>query len=218
MKLQAKQKAIELRKKGYSYSEILKEISVSKSTLSLWLKDVVLSVSAQKRLENQFTIGQLKSAEMSKERTRQKEEVAKKEAHRTMQKFYATIATQKIWCALLYWCEGAKSSGRISFTNSDPEMMKVFIKLFRTSFHVDEKKFRMNIHLHSYHDAQQILNFWSGITEIPLSQFMRPHMKKTSGMYKKGGYKGCATLYYFDVVLVRELIALKNEFLIKLGL
>ncbi len=38
-----KRKVVELRKQGKSYSDILKIIKVSKSSLSLWLKDVPLT-------------------------------------------------------------------------------------------------------------------------------------------------------------------------------
>ncbi len=42
-KLEEKQKAIELRKQGLSYSEIRKKVDVSKSTLSIWCRDINLS-------------------------------------------------------------------------------------------------------------------------------------------------------------------------------
>ena len=44
-----KTKAIAMRKKGMSYSQILEQIPVSKSTLSVWLEDYPLS-PAQLRL------------------------------------------------------------------------------------------------------------------------------------------------------------------------
>jgi len=37
-KLEEKNKAIALRKKGYSYSEILKKVDVSKDTISRWCR------------------------------------------------------------------------------------------------------------------------------------------------------------------------------------
>jgi hypothetical protein len=42
-KFTEKEKAIKLRKSGATYSEVLREVPVSKSTLSLWLRDVGLS-------------------------------------------------------------------------------------------------------------------------------------------------------------------------------
>lgn len=45
-----RQKAIALRQKGFSYSEILVQIPVAKSTLSLWLRSVDLSRPQPQRL------------------------------------------------------------------------------------------------------------------------------------------------------------------------
>lgn len=211
MKLQEKQKAITLRKKGYSYNEILREISVSKSTLSLWLGDIALSGAAKKRLENQFTIGQLKSQESIKNKTKVKEGYATKQAEKTLAKVSFSREMKKVICGILYWCEGSKSTrGSVSFTNSDPYMIGKFLEFFRAGFQLHEKKFRVCVHLHSYHKKDTVLQYWSKVTGIPLSQFIKPHLKQTSGMYKKDGYQGCIRVSYNDVVVLRELLAMRN--------
>ena len=45
-----KEKAITLRKEGKTYSEILKEVPVARSTLSEWFRDIKLSQSQFQRL------------------------------------------------------------------------------------------------------------------------------------------------------------------------
>ncbi len=45
-----KSKAILLRKKGKSLSEIAQELGVSKGSVSIWVRDIELSKSAQKNL------------------------------------------------------------------------------------------------------------------------------------------------------------------------
>lgn len=49
-KIEEKKKAIELRKQGLSYREILEQIPVAKSSLSLWLRSVGLSKKQKQRL------------------------------------------------------------------------------------------------------------------------------------------------------------------------
>jgi len=49
-KVLEKQKVIELRKNGLSYREILEQVPVAKSSLSLWLKSVKLASSQKQRL------------------------------------------------------------------------------------------------------------------------------------------------------------------------
>jgi len=58
VKLKEKEKAIKLRKKGHSYSQILEKIPVAKSTLSLWLRSVKLA----KRQKQQLTQKKLAAA------------------------------------------------------------------------------------------------------------------------------------------------------------
>ncbi len=218
MKLQEKEKAIALRRKGYSYNEILQEITVSKSTLSLWLSDLVLTLSAQKRLDDQFTNGQLKARESILNKTKIKEGVAHQNAMKTLSRISFTKEMKKLFCGILYWCEGSKSrSNSVGFTNSDPDMIKTFLQFFRDGFDIDERKFRVCVHLHSYHKKDTVLQYWSTITNIPLSQFIRPHLKHTAGMYKKDGYQGCIRVSYNDVALFRELIAIKDCFVNKKG-
>jgi transposase len=50
-KLEEKKRAIGLRKKGYSYNEIVKHVGVAKSTLSLWCRDVILGPDQLARLQ-----------------------------------------------------------------------------------------------------------------------------------------------------------------------
>lgn len=44
-KPESREQVVKLRKLGYSYSEILKVIKVSKSSLSSWLRDVKITNS-----------------------------------------------------------------------------------------------------------------------------------------------------------------------------
>ena len=49
-KIKEKEKAIILRKRGMTYSEILDVVSVAKSTLALWLQSVNLSKKQKQRI------------------------------------------------------------------------------------------------------------------------------------------------------------------------
>jgi transposase len=55
-------RAVELRQLGMSYSAIKKELKVSKSTLSLWLKSINLTEDKRINLTNLFKEGRLKGA------------------------------------------------------------------------------------------------------------------------------------------------------------
>jgi hypothetical protein len=57
MKLALKEKAIQLRKKGLSYREIMAQVPVAKSTISLWLRSVGLSKRQWQRLTKKKLAG-----------------------------------------------------------------------------------------------------------------------------------------------------------------
>ena len=112
---------------------------------------------------------------------------------------------RKLACALLYWCEGEKKGGAVRFTNSDPVMIQTFLNLFRQSFKLDESKFRICLHLHSYHNQQKQKKFWSGITNIPVEQFQKIYTKPNQGKNKKKDYQGCVSLRYHDWQVAKEI-------------
>ena len=116
----------------------------------------------------------------------------------------------KIICAILFWAEGNKDFSHIRFTNSGPKMIKTFLSYFRLSYDLDESKFRACIHLHEYHNSEEMHKYWSEVTSIPLNKFRKAYLKTHTGIRKKEGYKGCLTIYYFDSSIAHELEALYN--------
>jgi len=121
----------------------------------------------------------------------------------------------KLFCALLYWCEGSKGSNDVRFTNSDPLLIKTFINVFRKSFIIDENKFRILMHLHGYHDENTQKKFWSNITKI--YNFQKTYHKLNSKKRIKEGYQGCITIKYYDVKVLKELKAIYSSFCGNLG-
>lgn len=216
MKILEKQKAIQLRTKGYSLNEIRDKIDASKSTISLWVRDISLSKNALARIEGRMTKGQIAARKAKRAQTAQREQYATQVARQVLQKTILNKNSAIILCAMIYYCEGRKSVQQgIAFTNSDPDLIKLFLVLFRKSFVLDEEKFRVCVHLHSYHNSEQQLKFWSKTTTIPLRQFIKPYQKPHSGLYKKEGYQGCIRVGYSDVKIARELKAIAVEFMKK---
>ena len=146
MKLKEKTKAIHLRKLGKSYSEIGKKISVSKSTLSLWLRDIDLTDIQLKRLKGRQKSG-LSGGKANHEKRIQKTkkiiEESRKEAKNLLKKPLFLLGL------MLYWAEGDKSEERerVKFSNSDPLMIKLMIKWFRDICKIPEKKLKIALHI-----------------------------------------------------------------------
>lgn len=217
MKFLEKQKAIKLRKQGYSLNEISYQLNVAKSMASLWARDIKLSKKAIKRLSTKITQGQHKSAEIKKIKTRELLEIFNNNAFDLVDP-NLNKETLKICCALLYWCEGAKTCDTfVHFTNSDIKLIRTFVYLLRQSFNLDERKFRACIHLHSYHNSDRQIRLWSKITKISEKQFTKPYRKANSGKIIRPGYPGCIQIKYYDVNISRELLAIAKIFSQKYG-
>lgn len=209
MKLVEKQKVIELRKKGMTLSEIQKLVPASKSTISLWMRGIVLSKDEQNRINKKITDGQFKSREILRNKAILRQEGIEAYAHSVFDGFKFNKQMAILFCACLYECEGGKAPYcPFSFTNSNPYLVQIFLKLLRNGFDIDEKKFSLHLHLHSYHDKQKQLIFWSNLTKVPQSQFIKVYLKKTSGMYKKDCYPGCLTIRYYDVTLKNKMLSI----------
>jgi len=100
---------------------------------------------------------------------------------------------------MLYWCEGAKYPGtnRIEFVCSDENMQVVFIKLMRKAFYGElvENKFRVMLKLHTTHNVNKSVDYWSHILDIPISQFVKPHITVKKGTRYRHVYNGTASVY-----------------------
>ncbi len=198
MKFKEKIKAIQLRKQGKSYSEILKKISVSKSTLSLWLRDIELTKKQKKLLlkgrQKSRYAGAKARQKQRVEKTKKIIELAKKEAKKNYKNSLFLSGL------MLYWAEGDKSDiqEEVKFTNSDLVMIKLMIKWFQNICKVPKNKFRIALHIHTLHCRANIEQYWSKITKIPLTQFHKTQIKPTSLKHRKNPlYNGtCAVIIY----------------------
>ncbi|XOA42958.1 MAG: hypothetical protein ACKKMV_02445 [Candidatus Nealsonbacteria bacterium] len=213
-----KQKAFSLRSKGYSVKEISDKLNIAKSTSSLWVRYIKLNKKAKQRLRERRLLKYYKgSLSWQKKRSEEKKRY-KSLALGVIRKVKKDLNHLKLYCALLYWCEGGKNyKDSIRFVNSDPLLINTFLSLFRRAFLVDEKKFRVLMHLHAYHDEQEQKDFWSNLTKIPKEQFNKtfhkPHTKKRI----RENYPGCVTIYYHNCKIARELWAIYKIFSEQLG-
>lgn len=198
------------RRKGYSSESLSQMYSIPRGTIYYWVRHISLSQEAQKRLDLHSQQG--KKLGLMHIRQGRQEELARivAGAQEDIVKIPQSVPLFKLLCAVLFWAEGAKTTHSVRFINSDPVMIQTFLSLFRRSFRTDEKRFRVILHIHQYHDEKELKVYWSSITGIPLSQFNKSYRKANTGKTKKKGYKGCASIYYFDAKIAKELTALYN--------
>lgn len=207
-------RAVKFRKQGYSLAEISYKLGISKSTASVWLRDIKLSKKAKNRIKRRSLQGQRRAAVTKKRKMEVLMSKYRLGARVLLEKFSITLELSQVFCALLYWAEGAKfTDNRLEFTNSDPEMIRAYLKLLRKGFKIDERKLRVNIHLHHYHEDLEQKRFWSEVTGIPLSQFNKSYIKPHTQKRKRENYPGCVRICYYSADTARKIKALYQEFI-----
>ena len=110
----------------------------------------------------------------------------------------------KIAGLMLYWAEGRKKTGRIDISNSDPNIILLFLRFLREICVVDEKRLAVSLQMFDDQDQAQLMNFWSNLTKVPLKQFHKP--------YKREGKKGSYTFrsQYGTVLVGLDNVKLKK--------
>jgi hypothetical protein len=180
--------AIQLRKKGMSYSQIREKVLVSKSTLSIWLEEHPLSrerlrelrdLSPQRIESFRATMKKKRDARIATQAVRAKKDLGK-------------LSKRELFVAgfFLFWGEGSKSrNGEVSLANTDPIMIKCFLEwLFLLE--CKREKIHFTLHLYEDMDIQKELSYWSKMLGFPLSAFHKPYIKKSklSEITYKHGY------------------------------
>ena len=192
-----KQKALKLRKLGHSYSQIKNSVSVSKSTLSLWLKEFPLSKSQIDLLRGKNP----QRIERFRNTMKLKRDNEEQTVFLDVQEKLGLFSNRELLIAglYLYWGEGTKTAPcTVAVTNTDPDVLKFFIRWLNL-FNVDPSKLRAILHLYKDMDIQKETKFWSLYLKIPLSQFRKPYIKNTRFCditYRSGfGHGTCSVLY-----------------------
>ncbi len=213
MKILEKERAREMRKVGCSLGEISKEIKVSKSTASLWTKDVILDEVGMKRIRERSDLARLKSNMTAHEKKLKRLEIAEMEAGNLLNQIVLSKDTSLIALCTMYWCEGAKKNTIVSFTNSDPNLLRSFINMLIEVFNIDRGKIKVLLQLHDYHVHKELLDFWSKTLGISLSQFTKIYEKPSKHKYSAKGYMGCVRIEYYNAHIARVMLSFAKNFI-----
>jgi len=181
MKAEQKVIAISLRKQGKSLNEISKILNVSKGSVSLWVKDVVLARQFKdvlnQRPKNKFSVEKRRSSRLNNEAKKRREiiRMAEIDAENLISNNLFLIGT------MLYFAEGGKSQrGLVRFSNSDPRMIKIMMRYFKEVCKVDMSKFRGHIHMYNEDNINRNIQYWSEVSGIQKSQFFKTYCKPVS--------------------------------------
>jgi len=206
-------RAVELRTQGLSYNEIIKHVDVSKSTLSVWLKDLPLTVQEKEylrtRLNKNITRGRIKAAAQNRANRLKREQ---KTYIRFKQQFekYKMDPIFLLGIAL-YWAEGASKTPMFQFVNSDPVMVQFLYMWSQKYLGVPKERIGVRIYMHKCYSQSECERFWTKLLDLQSSQLKRTIFKPSAHTYKKKpSYHGCVRLEIGGVQYYRAMMAWKG--------
>ncbi len=184
-KIIEKEKAIALRKDGKTYSEILKVVPVAKSTISLWFKDVGLSIpEKQKITAARLAAGKRGGVAKRKQRVEKSNFLV-----RNAKDEIGEISDRELFLIgiALYWAEGSKqkehnTSQQLSFGNSDPSMIKCFL-CWLLKLGIPKEDIVFQLYIHTSGNVGKAVRFWSEVVDIP------PQIIQERVYFKRGNPK-----------------------------
>ena len=160
------QRARELRAEAWTLQEIATELEVSRSSVSVWVRDVVFEPKPRQRpiFRNPSSLHLKKLAEID-------------EMNDWGRQRMGTLTDDAFLAAgvALYAGEGGKTEGAVTFPNTDPTMVRFFCSWLRHYFDVDERRLRVRLYLHQGLDLDAAIAHWSEVTRIPPVQFGKPY-------------------------------------------
>jgi predicted DNA-binding protein YlxM (UPF0122 family) len=212
-----KLKARRLRKEGFSIREIEKKLKVSRSSVSLWVRNVNLTAEQKQKMffnkkKGQKRGGCIAAINKKKDKERLIRDLNKKGFKEIgllskRDKFIAGIA--------MYFGEGDKTDGDVGFSNSDPQSIKFMMDWFREKCKVPLDKFRGSLYIHDDLDDAEAKEFWSKLSKIPSSNFTKVYkVKNNPNRLKKRKHPyGVFRIRVSDVTLHRRIMGWINGLL-----
>ena len=188
--------AQDLRRFGLSYREIRAIIPVASGTLSGWCRDIPLTLEQQDRLKSiggNGTLGRAKAGAVLRKRNVDRVAAIRAAARKEAE----GLIDDPFWVAgvVAYWAEGDKRSQDVKFSNSNSQLIVLFIEWSIAYLQVTRARFTIALHLHGGQEEGERKIFWSQLTGIGLNQFRKTfHKPEGTGHRKNILYGGTAAI------------------------
>ncbi|MEV6163092.1 hypothetical protein AB0L71_14405 [Streptomyces sp. NPDC052052] len=190
-----RERARALRLQGMTYDRIQVELGCSKSSISLWVRDLPKPEHRRTREEASAI------ARRGWEATLQRREVERREVKRTAQGEIGTMSARELFLigVGLYWSEGSKDKPharreRVTFVNSDPGMIQVFLA-WLDLLEVSPEQLRFHVMIHESADVAAAERYWADLVDTDISALgktsLKTHNPKTIRKNVGENYRGC---------------------------
>ncbi|WP_435189106.1 hypothetical protein [Streptomyces sp. bgisy126] len=192
-------RARELRLEGWTYDRIQLELGCSKSSISLWVRDLP-------KPEPRYTEEERRARmDAGLARLRETRDEERQETKRLARESVGALSDRELFIAgvTLYWAEGAKDKSYrrrevLQFINSDPNVITLYLRrLDLLGVTPDRLRFRVSIHESA--DVTEAEGFWAELAGVDGSTFQRATLKRhnprTARKNTGEAYRGCLVVY-----------------------
>jgi hypothetical protein len=185
---------------GRSYNEITRLLKVPKSTLSGWFTGLELSKEATKRLRDRVHAASLRGLIARNKNQTTLAEERSKEARNGGRDLIKNISKRDLLIigTALYWAEGykrpvvikgkTKTFHRVSLTNSDPNLIYIFLQFLREICKIPDEKITIWIRYFEHQDPVYLLDFWQKRCNIPYGNFRKTLQTVSISSQRKKSY------------------------------
>ncbi|MFD6348870.1 hypothetical protein ACFWF9_29710 [Streptomyces roseolus] len=188
-------RARELRLQGMTYDRIQVELGCSKSSISLWVRDLP-------------KVDHRTPAEQGREAARKRwaherplREAARAGAIHEAKEAVGELSARELFIAgvALYWAEGSKSKPHrrdetVAFINSDPDVIRVYLA-WLDLLDVTRDRLRFRVMIHESADVGGAERYWADLAGISTSELqkttLKKHNPKTVRKNTGAEYRGC---------------------------
>ena len=193
-----RERARELRLQGWTYDQIQVELGCSKSSISLWVRDLPKPERKRSREE---------AAAIARKGWDQKLRIRDEERQQTKAEAKQSIgilSARELFLVgvSLYWAEGSKDKSyarreNVTFINSDPGVIKVYLA-WLDLLEVERERLRFSVMIHESGDVLGAEQHWADLVGVEASTFnkttLKKHNPKTVRKNVGDDYRGCLVI------------------------
>lgn len=203
------------RNDGLSLREIAERIGAAPSSVSRWTRDIVLTADQIDTLNasNRRAEAQMRGSAANR-RAAATRRLDAQEHGRTLAR--AADPIHLAGC-MLFWAEGSKSRNVVDFTNSDPDMIGLFLRFLRESYEIQDEQIRLilNCHVGQGPTLADIENWWLQRLGLPPSCLCKHTVNgnsKASSRKRKTLPYGTARLRVCSTFIVQSIYGSIQEY------
>jgi hypothetical protein len=204
-KVEEQERARVMRAEGMTLLDIATRLGVSKSSVSLWVRDVDFTPSPR-RYGAQRRPHPFHEAKLRQIKELDAEGVAR----------IGTLSDAAFLAAgvALYAGEGTKREGAVRFANTDTTIVRFFCAWLRRFFEIDESRVKVRVYLHQGLDLDAAQAHWSRATAVPLAQFRAPYRAVPDPSIRRNKHEfGCVYVDYSCTKTHRRIMGLVRALL-----